>query len=152
MRDIWVANQARVSISIKGPTDQSLTKNHKRLHHNVGVDVTNEAEWKLAVQQAVDSFGKLDILVNNAGIVPKVAPIEERTVEEWDQVMAVNARGVFLGTKIAIPEMRKAGSGSIVNVSSIAALGHQNALSQEITVRLRECNVSILPKQIVGHF
>ncbi|MCP3720433.1 SDR family NAD(P)-dependent oxidoreductase [Paraburkholderia sp. CNPSo 3281] len=87
------------------------------------LDVTKEAEWKLAVQQAVDSFGKLDILVNNAGIVPKVAPIEERTVEEWDQVMAVNARGVFLGTKIAIPEMRKAGSGSIVNVSSIAALG-----------------------------
>lgn len=89
----------------------------------VKLDVTNEVEWKRAVQDAVDNFGKLDILVNNAGIVPKVAPIEERTVEEWDRVMAVNVRGVFLGTKIAIPEMRRAGSGSIVNISSIAALG-----------------------------
>jgi cyclopentanol dehydrogenase len=89
----------------------------------VKLDVTNEVEWKRAVQDAVDNFGKLDILVNNAGIVPKVAPIEERTVEEWDRVMAVNVRGVFLGTKIAIPEMRRAGSSSIVNISSIAALG-----------------------------
>ena len=68
-------------------------------------------------------LGRLDILVNNAGIVPRNAPIEERTVEEWDRTMAVNARGVFLGTRTAIPAMRQAGGGSIVNISSVAAIG-----------------------------
>src|SRR2546425_8451826 len=88
----------------------------------VHLDVTREADWKSAVQTATGRFGKLDILVNNAAIViPRVA-IEERTVEEWDRVMAVNARGGFLGTKHAIPAMRRAGGGSIVNISSISGL------------------------------
>ena len=93
------------------------------------LDVTNEADWKSAVQTATGRFGKLDILVNNAAIViPRVA-IEDRTVEEWDRVMAVNARGVFLGTKHAIPAMRRAGGGSIVNISSVAGIGQ--SLHQE---------------------
>jgi 3alpha(or 20beta)-hydroxysteroid dehydrogenase len=93
------------------------------------LDVANEADWEKAVQVAVDRFGKLDILINNAGIViPRVA-IDERTVEEWDRVMAVNARGVFLGTKHAIPAMRRAGGGSIVNISSVAGIGQ--SLHQE---------------------
>ena len=95
----------------------------------VRLDVTNEADWKTAVQTATGRFGKLDILVNNAAIViPRVA-IEDRTVEEWDRVMAVNARGVFLGTKHAIPAMRRAGGGSIVNISSVAGIGQ--SLHQE---------------------
>ena len=56
-------------------------------------------------------------------------PIEERTVAEWDRVMAVNAKGVFLGTKHAIPAMRRAGGGSIVNISSVAGIGQ--SLHQE---------------------
>lgn len=89
----------------------------------VHLEVTNEADWRHAVQEAVRRYGKLDILVNNAVIViPRVA-IEERTQAEWDQVMAVNAKGVFLGTKRAIPAMRQAGGGSIVNISSIAGIG-----------------------------
>ena len=83
------------------------------------LDVTSESDWKAAVQTAIDRFGKLDVLVNNAAIVIPRVPIEERTVAEWDQVMAVNAKGVFLGTKYAIPAMRRAGGGSIVNISSI---------------------------------
>ena len=95
----------------------------------VHLDVTSEADWKTAVQTATGRFGKLDILVNNAAIViPRVA-IEDRTVEEWDRVMAVNARGVFLGTKHAIPAMRRAGGGSIVNISSVAGIGQ--SLHQE---------------------
>ena len=82
------------------------------------LDVTSEADWQKAVQTAIDQFGKLDVLVNNAAIVIPRLPIEERTVAEWDQVMAVNAKGVFLGTKHAIPAMRRAGGGSIVNISS----------------------------------
>ena len=95
----------------------------------VHLDVTSEADWKSAVQTATGRFGKLDILINNAAIViPRVA-IEDRTVEEWDRVMAVNARGVFLGTKHAIPAMRRAGGGSIVNISSVAGIGQ--SLHQE---------------------
>ncbi len=95
----------------------------------VHLDVTNEADWRSAVQEAVSRYGKLDILVNNAGIVIPRVPIEERTEDEWDRVMAVNAKGVFLGTKHAIPAMRQAGGGSIVNISSIAGIGQ--SLHQE---------------------
>src|SRR6266436_466759 len=86
------------------------------------LDVTSEADWRAAVQTALDSHGRLDVLVNNAAIVIPRVPIEERTVAEWDQVMAVNVKGVFLGTKYAIPAMRRAGGGSIVNISSTAGL------------------------------
>ena len=71
------------------------------------------------------AYGKLDILVNNAGIVPRYATEDsllETTVEDWDRVMGVNAKGVFLGTKFAIPLMRAAGGGSIVNISSGAGI------------------------------
>ncbi|ETW93334.1 MAG: short-chain dehydrogenase [Candidatus Entotheonella factor] len=95
----------------------------------VHLDVTSEADWRGAVQEAVSRFGKLNILVNNAGIIIPRVPIEERTGDEWDRVMAVNAKGVFLGTKYAIPAMRQAGGGSIVNISSIAGIGQ--SLHQE---------------------
>ena len=87
----------------------------------VPLDVTDEDSWQLAVNEAVSRFGKLDILVNNAGIY-RAHDVLETTSAEWDQVMDVNAKGVFLGTKYAIPEMRKAGGGSIVNISSVAGL------------------------------
>ena len=87
----------------------------------VPMDVTSENDWRRAIQAAVAAYGKLDILVNNAGISGRNT-VEETSVELWDRVMAVNAKGVFLGTKLAIPEMRKAGGGSIINVSSIWGL------------------------------
>ena len=90
----------------------------------IHLDVTQESEWQQAVQTAVTRFGKLDVLVNNAGIVTKTR-IVDTTVEEWDRMMNVNVKGVFLGTKAAIPEMRKAGGGSIINISSISGMiGH----------------------------
>jgi cyclopentanol dehydrogenase len=95
----------------------------------VHLDVTSEADWQHAVQTAVERYGRLDILINNAAITIPRVPIEQRTVAEWDQVMAVNARGVFLGTKHAIPAMRRAGGGSIVNISSVAGIGQ--SLHQE---------------------
>ena len=87
----------------------------------VPLDVTSEQNWQQAVAATIARFGKLDVLVNNAGI-NRTQGIEETTVEEWDLVMDINAKGVFLGTKNAIPEMRKAGGGSIVNISSVAGL------------------------------
>jgi 3alpha(or 20beta)-hydroxysteroid dehydrogenase len=89
----------------------------------VHLDVTNEADWRGAVQTATTRFGRLDILINNAGILIPRVPIEDRTAAEWDTVMAVNAKGVFLGTKYAIPAMRRSGGGSIVNISSVAGIG-----------------------------
>ena len=87
----------------------------------VRLDVTSEDDWRRAVGAAVARFGKLDVLVNNAGIFP-LGQVEGTSQEMWDRVLAINARGVFLGTKYAIPEMRKAGGGSIINISSIAGL------------------------------
>jgi NAD(P)-dependent dehydrogenase (short-subunit alcohol dehydrogenase family) len=87
----------------------------------VHLNVTSEADWRAAVDTAVNTYGKLDILVNNAGIVVR-KDLESTTVDDWDQVMAVNAKGVFLGTKVAIPAMRQAGGGSIVNISSGAGI------------------------------
>ena len=83
----------------------------------VPLDVTNEAQWVEAVAATVAEFGKLDVLVNNAG-VPSWGRVEDASVESWDRVMDINAKGVFLGTKAAIPEMRRAGGGSIINISS----------------------------------
>ena len=85
------------------------------------LDVSDEDAWRRAVNEAVSRYGELDILVNNAGIY-RAHIVEETTVEEWDQVMDINAKGVFLGTKHAIPAMRQAGGGSIVNISSVAGL------------------------------
>ena len=85
------------------------------------LDVSDEDAWQRAVNEAVSRHGKLDILVNNAGIY-RAHIVEETSADEWDQVMEINAKGVFLGTKHAIPAMRQAGGGSIVNISSVAGL------------------------------
>tara|TARA_B100000686_G_scaffold145289_1_gene152742 strand:- start:2494 stop:3249 length:756 start_codon:yes stop_codon:yes gene_type:complete len=85
------------------------------------LDVTSEAEWQQAVTSTVAHFGKLNVLVNNAAIF-LTGLVEETTSEQWDQVMDTNAKGAFLGTKHAIPEMRKAGGGSIINIASVSGL------------------------------
>lgn len=87
----------------------------------VHLDVTSESQWNDAVAVAVEQYGKLDILVNNAGILIR-AGVEDTTGEDWDRIMDINGKGVFLGTKAAIPAMRAAGGGSIINISSIAGL------------------------------
>ena len=87
----------------------------------VHLDVTSESQWNDAVNTAIERYGKLDILVNNAGILIR-AGVEDTTGEDWDRIMDINAKGVFLGTKAAIPAMREAGGGSIINISSVAGL------------------------------
>ncbi|PKB74376.1 MAG: cyclopentanol dehydrogenase [SAR202 cluster bacterium Io17-Chloro-G8] len=94
----------------------------------VSLDVSSEEAWQNAVNEAVSRYGKLDILVNNAGIY-RAHNVEETTSDEWNQVMGINAKGVFLGTKHAIPAMRDAGGGSIVNISSVAGLVGSRATS-----------------------
>jgi NAD(P)-dependent dehydrogenase (short-subunit alcohol dehydrogenase family) len=85
-------------------------------------DVSNEAEVKALVARAVSEFGGLDIIFNNAGIGGAVGPLEQISVEDWDKTQAVCLRGVFLGIKHAVPEMRKRGGGAIVSTASIAGV------------------------------
>ena len=86
------------------------------------LDVTNEEEVKKVLADVAREFGKIDVLVNNAGIAGVNKPTHEITEEEWDKVINVNVKGVFFCTKHVIPYMRKAGGGSIINLSSIYGL------------------------------
>ena len=85
------------------------------------LDVTRGEDWERAVGAAVRSFGRLDILVNNAAIL-RTEAVEETSEELWEEVMGVNALGVFLGTKHVVPEMRRVGGGSIINIASTSAI------------------------------
>ena len=93
----------------------------------VKLDVTNETDWGNAVAAALSNYGELNVLVNNAGVV-SWGTLEDTTSEEWDRVMDVNAKGVFLGTKAVIPAMRMAGGGAIVNISSISGMVGQEGI------------------------
>jgi NAD(P)-dependent dehydrogenase (short-subunit alcohol dehydrogenase family) len=95
----------------------------------VRCDVTRAADCKRAVGETLNRFGGLDILVNNAGIIRRNTVLET-TEEEWDRVMAVNVKSVFLLSKYAIPVMIKAGGGVIINIASGWGLvGGQRAVS-----------------------
>ena len=91
----------------------------------VNLNVASEDSWAEAITATVARFGKLDVMVNNAGVVSR-GVLEDTTVDEWDRVMDINAKGVFLGTKAAIPEMRKVGGGSIINISSMSGMVGQS--------------------------
>ena len=83
------------------------------------LDVRKESEVKAVFQAVNEHFGRIDVLVNNAGISGANRPTHEITEEEWDNLMAVNVKGVFFCTKHAIPYLKKSGGGSIINLSSI---------------------------------
>ena len=108
--DVEACGKTAEEISSSGGSAVSMT-----------LDVTSEPNWIGVIEQTVEFFGKLDILVNNAGIYSRV-PIENTSVEEFDRILEVNLRGVFLGTKHAIPAMRTSGGGSIINISSTAGI------------------------------
>ena len=89
----------------------------------VKTDVSDEASARAMVDHAVATYGRVDVLYNNAGVMPEADhSVIDTDVAVWDQVMAVNVRGVFLGCKYAIPRMLEHGSGSVINISSFVAL------------------------------
>ena len=103
---------AREIVDASGRTDSALS---------VPTDLTSEAEIDRLVKRARERFGRLDILVNNAGVAVK-APLENTKTEDWDRLMAVNARAPFLLCRAAVPLLRESGGGVIVNIASVVGV------------------------------
>jgi NAD(P)-dependent dehydrogenase (short-subunit alcohol dehydrogenase family) len=111
-RDAQAAERVAAEVRAAAPATEALT---------FTADVTVEDDVRAYVARALDAFGKVDFFHNNAGIEGPIMPIVDTPVEEFDRVIAVNLRGVFLGLKHVIPPMLERGSGSIVNTGSIAS-------------------------------
>jgi len=112
-----------VLVDINDPVEQAeelIVAGHKAL--SIRCDVANEAEVEAMVEQTVSTFGRLDAAYNNAGINSPVADTADASGEEFDHVMAINLRGVWNCMKYELRQMRKQGSGAIVNCSSIGGL------------------------------
>lgn len=95
----------------------------------VKTDVTDSNDIKELIRVSTDTFGKLNILFNNAGIGNSEVRSVDISEEEWDRVIDINLKGVFLGIKYAIPELKKSGGGSIINTSSLLGLKGQKYLA-----------------------
>lgn len=112
-------------------------------------DVAKSADVQAMLNAAVERWGRLDVLCNNAGIQGPLALTADYPEDDWDQVLAVNLKGVFLGMKYAIPLMLKAGGGSIVNTSSMAALV---AFPELPAYSASKGGVSILTRQTAAEY
>jgi 3alpha(or 20beta)-hydroxysteroid dehydrogenase len=98
------------------------------------IDVTKPDDWEKAVATAVKVYGKLNVLVNNAGI-GAYSPIEQYSNAEWDKIIAINLTGVFNGIKAAIPALKQAEGGSIVNMSSLAGMRGEAGMSGYVATK-----------------
>ncbi|WP_100011809.1 SDR family NAD(P)-dependent oxidoreductase [Lentibacillus sediminis] len=135
-----------------------LTEEAKKISESGGeitalyLDVTSENQWKEVVQKTVETYGQIDVLVNNAGIhIPN--KILETSLDEWHNVLNVNTTGIFLGMREVIPEMQKAGKGSVINIASLAALTATGAASGNGTAySASKGAVRSLTKHVAAHF
>jgi len=129
---MFAAEGAKVVVAdVSAPAAQSVVDDITKAGGNaiaVVADVSREADAKRMVDETIAAFGRVDVLYNNAGIMPEADhSVIDTSVEDWDRVMAVNVRGVFLGCKYAIPKMVEQGSGSVIIISSfVAILGCSN--------------------------
>lgn len=100
----------------------SSHSNYDQHVHTLTANVTVQADWEKMVEAAVTKFGGLDILVNNAGTSYKNKPTLEVTEAEFDKVMAVNVKSIFLSIPPAVEALKKRGGGAIINIASIGAM------------------------------
>ena len=115
----------------------------------VNLDVTNQDAWQNTVKVAEKTYGKLDILVNNAGIAG-YSKGDDDTLEDFDKFLEINTRGTYLGIRAVIPAMRRAGGGSIVNISSISGLVGQKHVHAGYNAS--KGAVHIMTKSIALHY
>lgn len=120
---LFVAEGARVVLGdVRDELGEKVAASLGETARYVRLDVAREEDWARAVALAETEFGRLDVLVNNAGIVGELGVTESATLEGYRRTIDVNQIGPFLGMRAAIPAMRRAGGGSIVNVGSVAGL------------------------------
>ncbi|NDH52054.1 MAG: SDR family oxidoreductase [Betaproteobacteria bacterium] len=113
------------------------------IHH----DIALEADWQRVMDTTVQRFGRLDVLVNNAAIL-QLGSIEDTTLAMWQQVQRVNADGYFLGCKYAVQQMKTNGGGSIINMSSLAALAGMSAFA---AYSASKGSVAALTRSVAAH-
>lgn len=122
----FVREGAKVAISgrrtAEGEQTVALLKSYNGEAFFMQTDVTNAIQVEAFVNRAIDVYGRLDCCFNNAGIESKSAPLVEQSEEDFDQVIAINLKGVFLAMKYEIPVLTRQGGGSIVNMSSVGGL------------------------------
>ena len=153
---LFAAEGARLvltDVTERGATEflAELGEGHRFLAH----DVSSEDDWVRVIAEAESAFGRLDVLVNNAGLMT-LGTITDTSLADWRRVHAVNLDGVFLGCKHALPAIERAGGGSIVNISSIAAMhgvpfaaaycaskGGVRSLTKAIAVHCREAKNNV---------
>ncbi|ULL15636.1 SDR family NAD(P)-dependent oxidoreductase [Paenibacillus sp. H1-7] len=114
--DLQLEKLEQVVAEIQAEGGQAIAVKH---------NVASEEDWKHVIEEGVRAFGKIDILINNAGISTDQT-LDNLTMENWNKVMDINLTGAVLGMKLVVPEMRKAGGGSIVNISSVAGIVAMN--------------------------
>ena len=121
------------SVVVAEIDEEAAEKTAEMIREEVGVnalavvtDVGNEASTRQMAEKTLERFGRIDVLVNNAAVFATIpisrVPLEEVSVEEWDLVMGVNLRGIFLACKAVLPAMKRQGKGKIINISSGTAL------------------------------
>lgn len=120
----------------------------------VQCDVSNSRQVQDLVEQTINRFGKVDILVNNAGISGAIKSIVDVSEEEWDRLLAINLKGVFLCCKAVVPYMKKKGYGKIINISSSAAIAppapliHYSASKTGVLGLTRDLALELAPLNI----
>ncbi|HWO61088.1 MAG TPA: glucose 1-dehydrogenase [Umezawaea sp.] len=119
----FVAEGARVAITdVQDELGKQLADDLGDSAFYRRLDVSSEEDWSLAVAATTEAFGEVTVLVNNAGVL-KFSAIDETTLADYQHVVGINQTGTFLGMRSVIPSMKRAGGGSIVNVSSVEGLG-----------------------------
>lgn len=159
----WLFAREGAKVVVTDINDEMGRRTVKQLTddgHNalyVHLNVTGEDEWRRATTATVEKYGRLDVLVNCAGdSAGSEFPVETTTLQAWNRMMDINAKGTFLGMKHAIPEMRKVGGGSIVNISSMhgivgtftvtayqAAKGAVRILSKAAAIQYAKDNIRV---------
>ena len=126
---MFVSEGAKVAITdILDDEGKAVAESLGTAAHYLHLDVTNETHWTDSVAETVRIFGSLSVLMNNAGILT-FGKIETSSVEDYQRVIDVNQTGVFLGMRAAIPALKKAGGGSIINISSVEGMRGASGLA-----------------------